>query len=617
MSTIRILPEILSNQIAAGEVVQRPANAVKELVENSIDAGATRIRVEVEKGGKTLIRVSDDGVGLSRDDALLSIERYATSKLYKAEDLFSISTMGFRGEALPSIASVSKFTMVTRPRKSDVATKLVISGGRLQDVTDEGAPEGTMVEIRHLFYNTPARKKFLKSDQTEFSHIADTLWGMALGNPLIEFRLFSNGRLHKSFSHNQDLKQRAIEILGRETRDRLCALEYVENGLHVHGYCVNPMVTRSSTSKIFMFVNRRMVWERGLIAAMFRGYRGRIMKGRFPLGVLFIDVDHDQVDVNVHPSKREIKFFNAGRIYQAVGQAVENAVSGAQKDVRTYTETPLYSTPFEYGSPAGEISPSAKIAQQTLAFGAIPRKKSAALEKKEISDSATAKMLEKTIPEDQGPGIQNGVLPELERTDDFFESNAQKDLRIIGQVMGTYILAENHKGLMLIDQHAAHERIVYEKLCRRREILGPQAQQLAVPETMDLSHTEGAFMERHLQEFQKIGVDIQPFGGNTFVIKSVPALMDEKEVKPFILEIIDRAMADKELFKADAWLEDALILMACHSAVRANHQLTHLEMETLIKDLESCENSRHCPHGRPIVVFWDQGQLEKLFKRVV
>ena len=332
MTTIRILPEILSNQIAAGEVVQRPSSIVKELVENSIDAGATSISVEIEKGGKSLIRVSDNGCGLLRDDALLSIERYATSKIFTKEDLFSISTMGFRGEALPSIASVSKFTLVTRTKKSDVGTRIDMVGGKIRDVSDAGAPVGTMVEVKHLFFNTPARKKFLKSDNTETSHIADMISGMALGNSHIQFRLFLNKNLTKNFSLSDDLFQRSINVLGKDVSKNLYKIEYTDDFMGIKGFAVDPKVFRSSSSKIFLFVNNRLIYDRGLVSAIFQGYKGRLMKGKFPLAVLFIQIPFDQVDVNVHPSKREIKFFDHQRVYQAVAREIGKTLLKSQEN---------------------------------------------------------------------------------------------------------------------------------------------------------------------------------------------------------------------------------------------------------------------------------------------
>jgi DNA mismatch repair protein MutL len=300
---IRILPDILSNQIAAGEVVQRPASVVKELVENSIDAGASRITIEIENGGKTLIRVSDNGSGLPRDQALLAIERYATSKIYTQADLSAIHTFGFRGEALPSIASVSRFCLVTRPKAADTATRVEMAGGKLMQVSDTGAPAGTLVEVKHLFFNTPARRKFLKADATEAGHITDTLSGMALGNPAVGFRLVAGGRLVRHFPPGQDRLHRAALVLGKEAADQLYPLNHDTGTVHITGVCANPAMTRATSGRIYLFVNRRLVHDSGVVAAVFRGYAGRIMKGRFPVAVVCCDLPCDQVDVNVHPSK--------------------------------------------------------------------------------------------------------------------------------------------------------------------------------------------------------------------------------------------------------------------------------------------------------------------------
>jgi DNA mismatch repair protein MutL len=338
---IRILPDILSNQIAAGEVVQRPASVVKELVENSIDAGAGRISIEIEKGGKSLIRVSDDGAGLSRDQALLAIERYATSKIHTQADLFAIKTFGFRGEALPSIASVSRFCLVTRPHDADTATRVEMAGGKLLQVSDAGAPAGSMVEVKHLFFNTPARRKFLKAEATEAGHIADTLSGMALGNPATGFRLFANGRLVRNFPPGQNLLHRAMLVMGKEVADQLYPMDHVlDHGagpIRISGVCANPSKTRATANRIYLFVNHRLVHDKGVVAAVFRGFAGRIMKGRFPVAVVCCDLPCDQVDVNVHPSKREIKFLAPQPVYQAVAAAVSNALVKARDQVVAYS----------------------------------------------------------------------------------------------------------------------------------------------------------------------------------------------------------------------------------------------------------------------------------------
>ena len=596
MTTIRILPEILSNQIAAGEVVQRPSSIVKELVENSIDASATSISVEIEKGGKSLIRISDNGCGLSRDDALLSIERYATSKIFTKQDLFSISTMGFRGEALPSIASVSKFTLVTRTIESDIGTKIDIVGGKIRDVSDAGAPVGTMVEVKNLFFNTPARKKFLKSDNTETSHIADMISGMALGNSHIQFRLFLNKNLTKNFSLSDDLFQRSINVLGKDVSKNLYKIKFSDDFMELNGFAVDPKVCRSSSSKIFLFVNNRLIYDRGLVSAIFQGYKGRLMKGKFPLAVLFVQIPFDQVDVNVHPTKREIKFFNPQQVYQTVAQEIGKTLLNTQENF----SGPLKSRAVENRSQdlyQGSTKESVKdffhkVEQSVFEWG--------------IGSSSNQAQKEKGIEQKAGstpPSVCS-----------FLEPNT---LKILGQAMGTYILAESEAGLMMIDQHAAHERIVYESLKKRYLSLEVISQTLMVPEILELNFKESDILVDISRDLTGLGIIIEPFGKNTFVIKSIPSIIDEKEVKPIIIEITEKILKDKNDFSKENWLEQCLILMSCHSAVRANKSMNIKEMEKLLDDLEKCDNPMHCPHGRPTMIIMQKREMEKLFKRVV
>ncbi len=599
---IRILPEILSNQIAAGEVVQRPASVVKELVENSIDARATSITIEVVKGGKSLIRVSDNGVGLCRDDALLSIERYATSKIFTKEDLFSISTFGFRGEALPSIASVSKFSLVTRTKDTDIGTKIDIIGGKIRNVSDAGAPVGTMVEVKSLFFNTPARKKFLKSDNTETSHIADAVSGLALGNSHIQFRLFLNNKLQKSFSSSDDLFQRSVRVLGRDVADRLYNFKFSDEFIHVHGVCANPSVTRSTSSKIFLFVNNRLVYDRGLISAMFQGYKGRIMKKKSPLGVVFIDIAFDQVDVNVHPSKREIKFFNGQQVYKAVANTISNTLLREQQNMTAYSKAQaIPEEKFEYLDKTFKPDPIDRVEQSSIVWPASPVED----RKNFIQDHTLQKSPPNVTHNNSKLKTQNSRV------------TFRLQLSVIGQIMGTYILAQGEDGLILIDQHAAHERIVYEKLKQRYHSLKAQSQTLAVPETLELNFRQSDLLSNMLEDLKTLGMIIEPFGDTTFVVKAVPAIIDEKEIKPIILEILEATLIKKDGFSKEQWLENSLILVACHGAIRANLNLSRVEIEKLVFDLEQCENPRHCPHGRPIMISWTKNQIEKLFKRVV
>ncbi len=600
MTTVRILPEILSNQIAAGEVVERPSSVVKELVENSIDAKASAITIEVEKSGKSLIRVSDDGIGLSRDDALLSIERYATSKIFTKEDLFSISTMGFRGEALPSIASVSKFTMVTRPENKDTGTRIEILGGKIHNVSDIGAPVGTLVEVKDLFFNTPARKKFLKSDNTEISHISDGIAGMALGHPDIRFRLFSNKVLQKNYPSGDSLFQRTVNVLGTEVSKKMNEIRYSEDGLTLSGYCVHPDIVRNSSSKIFLFVNRRLVYDRGLISAIFQGYRGRLMKGRYPLVVLFIDIAFDEVDVNVHPTKREVRFFNHQRVYEAVSGAIGRSFSMAQKNISGYSSSNISQSsipPAFYPDKPVYIreNDSPRVEQSMMTWGKSENK-----------------------PMDNEPGRKEICIPEPLKGQPPAERLFSPDPpRIIGQIMGTYILAESEAGLMLIDQHAAHERIVYEALKKKISSFETIRQELIIPETMELNYKESDILISLMPDLSSLGIEVEPFGGTTFVIKSIPSIISQKEMKPILMEIIEKISTEKDEFSKDGWLDECIILMACHKAVRANLKMNVMEMQALLRDLETCDNPMHCPHGRPIRVIMSKNDLEKLFKRIV
>lgn len=575
---IRILPDILSNQIAAGEVVQRPASVVKELVENSIDAGATRITVEMDNGGKSLIRVSDDGTGLSRDQALLATERYATSKIFTKQDLFSIASFGFRGEALPSIASVSRFCLVTRPHDIDTATRVEMAGGKLLQVADTGAPAGTMVEVKHLFFNTPARRKFLKTDTTEGAHITDILSGLALGNPSVGFRLFSQNRLIKHYPPDQGLMHRAMLVLGSDVAEQLYSINHSTGDVQVTGVCAHPAVTRAAAGRIYLFVNQRLVHDKGVVAAIFRGYSGRIMKGRYPVAVVCCALPWDRVDVNVHPSKREIKFLDTRPVYQAVTAAVNTALMIAQQQVPAYTG----SRQAPDVQPVSEIS-APRFEQSPFLWESTP----------EPSDAVRQTSASFNTPD-------RSVLP-----------------RVVGQVLGTYILAEQEDTLMLVDQHAAHERVVYEALKHRHGHLSADSQYLLVPETLELSAKEADLLSGILPDLAALGLVIEPFGGTTFVIKAVPGLLDQSSVKSLVTGIVDTLMETGDTAVKEQWRETCLISMACHHAIRANQTMILPEMQKLIKDLLACDNAFHCPHGRPTIVTFDKFQMEKLFKRVV
>jgi len=615
VSRIKILPEILSNKIAAGEVVERPASVVKELVENAIDAGATKITVDIHQGGRNLIRISDNGSGMAHDDALLAIERYATSKIHTENDLYAIKTLGFRGEALPSIASVSKFTLITKDRGSLAGTEIYIEGGKIKKVSDAGAPQGTMITVDHLFFNTPARRKFLKTVATEMGHIADIVSCQALSRPDIHFQLTHNGKEILNWPAVQTPIHRVAHVLGHDLESLLYSLDFQSDALTLSGWTSDPSVTRGTSQKIHLFVNGRLIHDRGLQYALFEGYRGRIMKGRFPVAVLFLTLPPDQVDVNVHPAKHEVRFADQRQVYESV----KNAVSGVWKaDPKPASPSswpdavPAAPTPGPLVQEIPEI-PSEPIPQRNAARWPDPVPLSA-----RSLETKTENRNPKPFPEFplRSATPFRASSPPASQTR-LWDAKKLGDTAVIGQFNNTYILCEAEGELIIVDQHAAHERIAYEKLKAGRRDERPPAQQLMLPETFDLGYRETAVIIQMLDDLNSLGLEIDHFGGNTFVVKSVPALLNDREIKPLIIEISE-AMTDRGYSPGlPEIIDECLILMACHSAIRARQPLSPREMKELLIQLDACDNPYHCPHGRPTTIHWPVAMLEKNFKRTL
>jgi DNA mismatch repair protein MutL len=599
MSRIRILSENLSNKIAAGEVVERPASVVKELVENALDAGGTRIVVEVEKGGRSLIRISDNGCGMSRDDALLSIERYATSKIYSDSDLFAIGTLGFRGEALPSIASVSRLTLVTREADAASGTEIVLAGGKLLNVLETGSPAGTQVTVKHLFFNTPARQKFLKTIPTEMGHISDVISNMALGWPQIHFKLIHNGTTLQNWSAASDPSDRISDILGKDFAAGFFTVHRENDGTAISGWLSLPRIPRATSQGIFVFVNGRPVRCRMVQHALLQAYGGRLMKGQFPQAVLFITVPCDQVDVNVHPAKHEIRFSRQQQVYDAIVAAVSAGLVGEEKPVWVPAQNPVQETVSEASRPIEKSQP------KSLSPGDF-RMPAAAAGLKPVRQSAPpaesqSRHLSAPTPKEQ-PALWETPRPAVHLT-------------AIGQFFDSYILCESGENLILLDQHAAHERILYEKLANRSQERRLPVQQLLIPETLDLGHRQAQALEFLIPELGRYGFEIEIFGKNSFVIKSVPAILSEREIKPLVMDMVDRILETGLTANPEKAMDACLKLMACHGSVRANQQLTQAEMVVLIKDLEACTVPAHCPHGRPTWIAWSKQEVERLFKR--
>jgi DNA mismatch repair protein MutL len=598
MSNIRILPENLSNKIAAGEVVERPASVVKELLENALDAGSTRIIIDVEKGGQSLIQVSDNGAGMNNADALLAIERYATSKISSDDDLFAIRTLGFRGEALPSIASVSRFQLVTRDKSSDAGTEIVVEGGKVKSVSEVGAPVGTMVAVRQLFFNTPARKKFLKTVGTEMGHIADTVSRMALDRPGVQFRLSHNNKTVKSWPPVSEHLDRVADVLGKDTRPDLHAIEFSRNGLLISGWICSPRVTRRTSRGLYIFVNGRFVRDRTVQHGIFKGFAQRLVKGQFPVAVVFIKIPFDQVDVNVHPAKNEVRFVKP----QAVHEAVKSAIAQTLYEVDRVDWLP---PDRQQNQQPQNLT---RIADPLSSYRPVGRKEFGIW---------NAEFGIKNGEKEAVASSQKQEARSQRQQEPVFDTKGFSALRVVGQLHNTYIVCESDAGLVLIDHHAAHERILYEQLQRRAADQPSVAQKLVVPETLELNFSEAEILGQLMADLKLLGLEVEPFGKNTFVVKAVPLLLAGRDVRPLIYEIVEKIAAASDSSGLKAVLDECRRVMACHGAMRANQTLDGQQIRKLLQQLDDCENPSHCPHGRPTWVRWDLDTLEKSFKRIV
>jgi DNA mismatch repair protein MutL len=602
MNRIRVLPEHVANQIAAGEVVERPASVVKELVENSLDAKAASIIVEIQAGGRSLIRVSDDGLGMSKDDALLCLERHATSKIQKAEDLHAVHTMGFRGEALPSIASVCRMTLTTRERDGDpAASQVIINGGKLMDVKAAGSPPGTSIEVRSLFFNVPARRKFLRSDETEYGHIHHYLTVAALAHPDVAFTFVRDGKTVWQLPASKDLRERLRALMGSETE--LIPVEATSNEMEkparLWGFIGKPGVSRATRENQYIFVNRRPIENRGLNYALIEGYHTALMKGRFPVCCLFLDIDPAEVDVNIHPAKREVKFHQEGEVRRFVSEAVREALMEyhapapqrpvtAQPDLLSSRELPTFTAltgtalsswpkPKPIAVPAAEPAPSADPAQPA----AFP------IEQSEM------------VRHEEGPSPLLKV-----------------PLRLVGVIGKLYVVFESDRGMVLLDQHAAHERILFEQMIKRMQRGSAPSQRLLLPETIELSIRDVQFLRELMPTLNRLGVGLSEFGERTFLLDGLPPFVKPTEPRRFVLELIDQLRAAGQGVNTVRLGEDVIAKTVCRHAVKANDALAGAELENLVNDLRNCDMPYTCPHGRPTILEMNYRDLEKKFGRL-
>lgn len=592
MGVINLLPEKLINQIAAGEVVERPASVVKELIENSIDAGATEIIIDIEDGGRRLIRVTDNGSGMTREDAILSLQRHATSKIREKEDLFNITTLGFRGEALPSIASVSNLKLTSIPDRSALGTSIHVEGGKQLEACDCGGPVGTSVEVRDLFFNTPARLKFMKSNTTEVSHITAAVTRMAVSHPYIRFKYNQNGSTLYNLPAAKDLLARICSVISEE--DTSFIEVSFKSNIRITGYISGPEINRPTQRETLIFVNGRFVKDRVILHALMEAYRTVMEKERYPLAFLFLEVPPAEVDVNVHPVKTEVRFRNTDEVHRAVYGAVTEALKRwtiKKSGVGTYGDTPFQHYEDRVNEAIGRYASTNKLVPFSM---------------KNPPSTPFAKVgILKSPPFKKGD--VGGFSYEKKG---FFSS-----LNVLGRAGGTYIVCTSGNDLLLIDQHAAHERISFERLKTCLNNSTPSSQVLLIPETLELNTSEVGLLREYIDNLAKAGLLIDHFGGNTFVIKAVPTVLAGRDVRGLIKDIVDELAHLERSSTLEKVMDKLLSRMACHSAVEGGDSMDRLEIAALLHDLDTVDFASNCPHGRPVFVMLRQTEIEKMFGR--
>lgn len=572
MSKIAVLPDLLINKIAAGEVIERPASVVRELLDNSIDAGATRIDVEVLHGGKKLIKVSDDGSGMERDDALLCFERHATSKIRSEDDLFDISTLGFRGEALPAIASVSKITLVSSTADSQTGIKIEIGVNQKKEMSDAPPFQGTAVEVRDIFYNTPARRKFLKTNPTELSHIIETVMQKAFAYPEISFSLIHNGSELLNVPPASGVKQRFVQLYGDELADEFLDAGKEGLGTKVCGFVSKPDFTRAGKSHQYIFINKRPVKNATVNHAVYKAYGDLIPGGRHPAYFIFLDIDPTKVDVNVHPAKREVRFEAPDEVHRIVEAAVYEALDpGTRREIH----------------PLPEYHPgSGRTPQYPFSYPETPAVREQAAEAFTVSQ------------------------------DDFFSSSVQ-EMRRFFHVGDAFFAASTDDGMLIIDQHAAHERVLYEKFLSKTSI---ETELLALPLRVELPVREYSLIVEHKDFFHDLGMDLDDFGGNSIIIRALPKELKKADAKGLLIDLAAGILEQetngiKATVDRESLLKNIAARLACHRSVRGMDPLSSGELSQMMSDLDRTRDPDRCPHGRPTRILLSLNDLKKMFKR--
>lgn len=665
MQHIQVLDQVTIDKIAAGEVIERPASIVKELVENAIDAGATHVTIEIEEGGISLIRITDDGSGIMKEDIRNAFLRHSTSKIRNVEDLLHITSLGFRGEALSSIAAVTKVEVITKTKEAILGTRYVIEGGQELSLDEAGSSDGTTFIIRQLFYNVPARRKFLKTAMTEAGHVQDLLIRLALSHPEVAFRFLNNNQEKLRTSGSGKLKDVIYNIYGRDVASNLLELDYRQGGIHITGYLGKPLITRGNRNFETFFVNGRYVKSTMISRAVEDAYKDFMMQHKFPFVVLHFQVDTETVDVNVHPTKMELRFQNQQEVYKTVFEAIHRQLLEPELIPQVEVPEPLTSpvqekkkTPspdlklVRRAIPSDSKEAAVSIATTPIDAAAqtvpepvkeephnedyfIRKMRERVMSYHNRNSSAEVKDQKKIFrPEEQKKRIQTSVreattykineIPVVQKPEqlNLFEEKLLKrevraEYRLIGQVFDTYWLVQFQDNLYIIDQHAAHERVLYERTLKEMKNREFTSQYLSPPIILTLSMQEAELLKTHKERFERIGFEIEPFGGEEYAIRAVPANLFSIAKKELFMEMLDNLADGLSTNMTPDIIDEKVASMSCKAAVKGNNRLSAQEVDALIGELLELENPYHCPHGRPTIIAMSKKELEKKFKRIV
>ena len=628
MANIQVLDQITIDKIAAGEVIERPASIVKELVENAIDAGATAVTVEIKEGGISFIRITDNGCGIPKEEVALAFLRHSTSKIRTVEDLTTVASLGFRGEALSSIAAIAQVELITKTKDSLLGTRYVIEGGVEKKIEDAGAKDGSTFLIRQIFYNTPARRKFLKTPMTEASHVNELMIRLALSHPEVSFEFITNNQSKLHTSGNGKLKDVIYQVFGREITQNLLEVDEAITGLKITGYIGKPLISRGNRNYENYYINGRYVKSNIIAKAIEDAYKDFTMQHKYPFTVLHFVMDGNDLDVNVHPTKMELRFSRQQDVYNLVYQALKNALSERELIPRVeLPETPAVAISPQPTKPHAVV-PQSQDGEKNLDYFMQKMKERVASYHNQHSQAEVKEVHEIHRVKEQTDRIREAVnynkpivSAKEEQLNLFEEKLLSKDSvvehKIIGQVFDTYWLVEFHEQLYIIDQHAAHERVLYEKTLKGMKDRDFTSQYLSPPIILNLSMQEEEVLKEHMDIFEGIGFEIEAFGSDSYAVRAVPDNLFSIAKKELLIEMLDSLTEGINSSVAPDLIAEKVASMSCKAAVKGNSRLTAAEVEVLIGELLKLDNPYHCPHGRPTIIAMTKRELEKKFKRIV